>query len=87
MNKFLIILGYIPIAIILVTIYAASNLIMLPFAYLTALLKKLQLILLHKNREALKDFFLFFTIGLILLTISVFVDSKDFALHLFSNKV
>ena len=50
MNSILMVIGYTPVAIILTIIFAAFNIILIPFAYLAALFKKLYLLMLSLKK-------------------------------------
>ena len=88
MNKAFMVIGYFPIALILTIFYLVCNLIMLPFAYLASLLKKLQLLLRSTNKyDVLLDFIFFFAFGWLMLMFSVLKDSKDFFVHLYNHTI
>ena len=80
MNWFLAVIGYVPLAMLLLAFYIPANLIMLPFAYVAALIKKIYLI----RKISVADFVLFLVFGLLILLVSVFKDSFEFVLHCFN---
>lgn len=82
MNWFFAIIGYLPIALLLTVLYISANLAMLPFAYLAALAKKIQLM----SRKSVSDFFMFLLLGWLILFVSIFKDTWEFFIHLFSFK-
>ena len=63
MNMIIAITGYVPVALFVTALYISANLVMLPFAYLAALAKKIQLI----SKESLKDFLMFLAVGWLIL--------------------
>lgn len=74
LNKNLTIVSYIPIAIVLILIFVAINLLLLPFAYVYALVHKIKLCFstrIHRTRKSLfSDLFIFFALGIVFLSIS-----------------
>ena len=82
MNWIFAMIGYMPIALLLTALYIPANCLMLPFAYLASLAKKIQLM----NRRSVLDFFMFLALGWLILLVSIFKDTWEFFLHLFSFK-
>ena len=80
MNWFFTVIGYVPVALLLLVLYIPANLIMLPFSYVAALIKKVYLI----RRNSVLDLILFLIFGLLILLVSVIKDSFEFTLHLFN---
>ncbi len=74
MNLILAITGYVPFALFVTALYVPANLMMLPFAYLAALAKKIQLV----NRQSIKDLLVFLVIGWLILFASIFKDASEF---------
>lgn len=78
---------YIPIAFILIIIFAVLNICLIPFAYVFALVHKMKLCLslrIHRARkELILDFILFFILGIVLLSLSQITDIYYFTKHLF----
>lgn len=68
MNMILAITGYLPVALFVTALYIPANLLMLPFAYLAALAKKIQLM----NKQSIKDFLMFLAVGWLILFVSIF---------------
>ena len=62
-NKVFTMIGYLPVALFLVAFYITANLLMLPFAYLAALAKKIQLL----NSNSILDFLVFLAFGWLIL--------------------
>ena len=63
MNWFLTMIGYFPVSVLLIALYIPANFVMLPFAYLAALAKKIQLI----SSSSVCDFLVFLTLGWLIL--------------------
>ena len=63
MNLTIAMIGYFPVAVLLVSLYIPANFVMLPFAYFAALAKKIQLM----SSASLCDFLMFLTFGWLIL--------------------
>lgn len=82
-NYFLTIFSYLPIGLIATSIFLAANIILIPFAYIIGVAKKIQLI---NFKTSLGDLFIFIFFGLFIMALSAFLDTWMFFCHLFSHK-
>lgn len=88
LNMFVMYGCYGLMAIFFTAIFFSCNMLLLPLAYLFAVFKKIQLLATCKtNKWSLVDLVFFFALGWLSLFLSSIVDSKDFFLHLFSNRI
>lgn len=73
-NHSLTLMSYLPLASILIAVFAAFNLLMLPFAYVYALIHKIKLCFaprIHRSRKSLlTDMGMFLALGIVLLSLS-----------------
>lgn len=80
MNAFLMHISYSQITVISTILYFVVNLLMLPFAYIVGIAKKLQLLITVKIAKLSNtlDFVLFLSIGWLSLLLCIIIDTKDF---------
>jgi hypothetical protein len=90
-NHTLTLITYLPLAFILIIVFIAGNTLMMPFAYLYALIHKIKLCLaprIHRSRRSLvTDLLVFLVLGLVLLSLCQLSDIYYFTKQLFYWKV
>lgn len=86
-NKYLSMFAYLPIAVIMTIIFTVMNLLLIPFAYVFAVVHKIKLVTaprIYRSRsDLIKDLAFFFFFGWGLLFLSQFTDAYYFMKHLF----
>lgn len=90
-NQVLTQLTYLPIALFLIVVFSAGNILMIPFAYAFALTHKIKLCIsdrVYQERKKLwKDLGLFLIMGLVYLSLSQVKDVYYFAVQLYQWKM
>ena len=86
-NHVLTMMSFAPTAIVLISIFIAFNICLIPFAYILALVHKMKLcfsLRIHRSRVSLiNDFGLFLVLGLVFLTLNQLIDAYYFSKQLY----
>jgi len=82
-NHALTIMSFVPTAFVLISIFITFNIVLIPFAYILALVHKIKLCLskrIHRSRSSLiNDFGLFLVLGLLFLILNQVIDAYYFS--------
>ena len=78
LNFFMSVIGYLPNAVAATVIFIVASTVMIPFAYIAALCKKIQLITQQANVRSFFDFIIFLIFGLLILAIHIPFDTAIF---------
>ena len=77
---------YFPITVVVLAIFIAVNLVLLPIAFFKTVLHKFLLFKKYKGREHTKNVLVFILLGIPLLLGSQFTDMYNFFKHIFKAK-
>lgn len=85
-NRMVFLIVYLPISLVVLAVFVAVNLAMLPFAYLKTLVHKVALLRRYKAKAQLQSFLIFLFLGVPLLVLAQFTDAYFFLLHTYTLK-
>ena len=84
LNQVLFRIVFAPISLIVLAIFMAVNMTLLPFAYMKTLVHKILLMRKYKSKTQIVNFLIFFVLGIPMLTITQITDAVYFMKHTYS---